>query len=62
MANILAKTSFSGIVSMYEGETKEVADVNIVKDLIEAGYVEVIDKPADKVEAKAESKKKGAKS
>ena len=48
MAKYKAKVTFSGVMSMYAGEVKEIADVNIVKDLINAGYVEEI-KPADKV-------------
>ena len=32
--------SFSGTVSMYEGETREIDDAAIVADLLRAGYVE----------------------
>ncbi len=54
---VRAKTSFSGSVSMYAGEVREIADDFIRNDLIRAGYVEA--------EAEAEEKpkkKKGAKS
>lgn len=34
-----ALKSFSGIVSMYEGETREIEDAEIVADLLKAGYI-----------------------
>lgn len=34
--------SFSGTVSMYEGETREIDDATIVADLLRAGYVEEV--------------------
>lgn len=37
-----ALTSFSGIVSMCEGETREIDDAAIVADLLRAGYVEEV--------------------
>lgn len=40
-----ALTSFSGIVSMYEGETREIDDAAIVADLLRAGYVEEVKQP-----------------
>ena len=42
-----AKVSFSGVMSMNVGEVADIADVNIAKDLLRAGYVEEI-KPAEK--------------
>ena len=57
-----AKVNFSGNkVSMSVGEIKEVAD-DIAKDLLRAGYIEMVD-PADKGgDAKEkENKKRGAK-
>lgn len=61
MAKYKAIKSFSGIVSMYVGENKEIADDNIAKDLLKAGYIEEV-KPAEKVSTKADTnKKKGAK-
>lgn len=42
-----AKVSFSGVVSMNVGEVADIADVNIAKDLLRAGYIEEI-KPAEK--------------
>lgn len=43
-----ALVSFSGVESMQVGEVKDLADLNIVKDLLRAGYIEEI-KPAKKV-------------
>lgn len=37
-----ALKSFSGIVSMYEGETREIEDAEIVADLLKAGYIEEV--------------------
>lgn len=42
-----AKVSFSGVVSMSVGEVADIADVNIAKDLLRAGYIEEV-KPAEK--------------
>lgn len=42
-----AKVNFSGVVSMNVGEVADIADVNIAKDLLRAGYIEEI-KPAEK--------------
>ena len=54
-----AKISFSGLVSMHAGEVRNIADVNIAKDLLKAGYIEEV-KPAEKASTKAD-KKKGVK-
>lgn len=35
-----ALKSFSGAISMYEGETREIEDAEIVADLTKAGYIE----------------------
>ena len=37
-----ALKSFSGIVSMYEGETREIDNAAIVADLTKAGYIEEV--------------------
>lgn len=34
-----ALKSFSGTVSMYEGETREIEDADVVADLLKAGYI-----------------------
>lgn len=50
-----AKISFAGKVSMTLGEVGEISDPAIAKDLIKAGYVELI----EVVEEKETKKKKG---
>ena len=58
-----AKVNFSGAISMYVGEVREISDIDIAKDLLKAGYIEEI-KPADKTKAKVstnKTEKKGAK-
>lgn len=50
MHEIKALTSFSGIISMCVGETRNVDDDAIVADLLKAGYVEEIGKPTEAVE------------
>lgn len=37
-----ALKSFSGIVSMYDGETREIEDADVVADLLKAGYIEEV--------------------
>ena len=37
-----ALKSFSGTISMYEGETREIEDAAIVADLTRAGYIEEV--------------------
>lgn len=39
-----ALRSFSGAISMYEGETREIEDAEIVADLTKAGYIEEVKK------------------
>ena len=48
-----ALTSFSGLISMTEGEIREIKDQAVADDLLKAGYIEEIKK-----ERKA-SKKEG---
>ena len=57
MAQVKAKVSFAGIVTMGAGETREIQNEEIVKDLVSAGYVEEI--KTEKAPAKAPAKKKG---
>ncbi len=40
---IKAKISFCGALTMAKGETKTIEDNKVVDDLIEAGYVEVVE-------------------
>ena len=37
-----ALKSFSGAISMHEGETREIEDAEIVADLTKAGYTEEV--------------------
>lgn len=37
-----ALKSFSGIISMHEGETREIEDADVVADLLKAGYIEEV--------------------
>lgn len=41
---IKALISFSGAISMQVGETRDISNQEIVKDLIEAGYVKTVGK------------------
>lgn len=56
---IKALTSFAGQVSMHEGQTRTCEETEIVKKLIEVGYVEVLGSDsADKNEATQKASKK----
>lgn len=52
-----ALKSFAGKVSMRKGEVKEINDKGIVKDLLNAGYIEEV-KPEKKEELKVQPVKK----
>ena len=52
-----ALKSFAGKVSMRKGEVKESNDKEIVKDLLNAGYIEEV-KPEKKEELKVQPVKK----
>ena len=52
-----ALKSFAGKVSMRKGEVKEINDKQIVKDLLNAGYIEEV-KPEKKEELKVQPVKK----
>ena len=41
-----ALKTFGGVVSMAEGEVKDISDSTVVKDLVKAGYIEEV-KPAE---------------
>ena len=56
-----ALVSFSGLISMAEGEIREIADKAMVKDLLNAGYIEEISpdsKPKEVTPESAEKPKK----
>ena len=52
-----ALKSFAGKVSMRKGEVKEINDKEIVKDLLNAGYIEEV-KPEKNEELKVQPVKK----
>lgn len=37
-----ALKSFSGVISMHEGETREIDNAELVADLLRAGYIEEV--------------------
>lgn len=50
-----ALISFGGLVSMTVGEVRDIPDKSIVKDLLEAGYIEEV-KPTEKTAKKKPAK------
>ena len=48
-----ALKSFCGKVSMKKGETKDIDDINVIKDLLNAGYIEEIKNESKKIVTKA---------
>ena len=47
-----ALISFSGTVSAVKGDTVEIADKEVAKDLLNAKYIEEIKKPTPKTDTK----------
>lgn len=43
-----ALESFSGVISMHEGETREIEDAELVADLTKAGYIEEVKPERDR--------------
>ena len=43
-----ALESFSGLISMYQNEVREIEDKEIIKDLLAAGYIEEYKPAVDK--------------
>lgn len=55
---VRAIKSFCGVVSMNEGDVKEISDINLCSDLINAGLVENTEKKTeDKPKRKSRAKK-----
>lgn len=58
-----ALISFTGLVSMAQGDVREISDVSLANDLLKAGYIEEAKaekpekEPEAKPKAKAETKK-----
>lgn len=60
----LALVSFSGIISMFKGEIREISDSSLVDDLMKAGYItpyEPTDEPVEDSAEKPKTKRKGKK-
>ena len=55
---VKAKKSFAGLVTMGAGDTREITDEAIVKDLLGAGYIEEVKQASSKAPASASTKKK----
>lgn len=54
-----ALVSFSGVkISMVKGEVKEIKDAEIVKDLLNAKYIEAIEPDVPKAEGKPKPRRK----
>lgn len=56
-----ALKSFGGIVSMKKGETKEINDVNIANDLLNAGLIEKVKEEVKNIETKVKEEIKNTK-
>lgn len=58
-----ALISFSGLVSMVEGEVREISDKAVVKDLLNCGYIEAVEEittaPKEKATRKGKKTPKG---
>ncbi len=55
---VKAIKSFCGVISMNEGEVREVSDLNLVSDLVNAGLVENADKKTEEKPKRKRSAKK----
>lgn len=53
-----ALVSFSGKISMVKGEVKEIKEPEIVKDLLNARYIEAIEPDVTKAEGKPKPRRK----
>lgn len=48
-----AKISFSGLISMGKGEVREIKDKDLIKDLLNADYIEKVEEEKPKKETKS---------
>lgn len=55
---VRALRSFSGMASMSRGQIADLADTDVVKDLLRAGYVEALAEEEEKPQTAAGGKKK----
>lgn len=56
-----ALVSFSGVLSMARGETRNIDDEKIAKDLLKSGYIEPVNNVDNKPKAKTQTKTKTTK-
>ena len=54
-----ALVSFTGVVSMADGDVREISDVSIARDLLKAGYIEEFKETPQKSTVKKTSTPKG---
>lgn len=52
-----ALISFTGLVSMAQGDVREISDVSLANDLLKAGYIEEAKEDKPKAETKKAPKK-----
>ena len=58
---VRAKVSFAGNISMMRGKEREIADEEVLKDLLKAGYVEPIEPAEQPNEGKVDETPSGDK-
>ena len=52
-----AKVSFAGMISMAEGEVREISDSSLAEDLLHAGYIEeIVSETKEEIKPKAKKK------
>lgn len=67
---VKALVSFAGVLTMRRGETKEIADDAVARDLLRAGYIavekvadakeaEIVEKPTEEKQEEAKDEPKG---
>ena len=54
-----AKRNFVGKVCMSKGEVKEITDIDVANDLLNAGYIELDNAPVKKEEVVDDNSEKG---
>ena len=59
MAKVKAKVSFAGVVTMGVGEVRDITDKAIVKDLVQAGYVEKVKETSNSKTSEKEDEQEG---
>ena len=57
---VKANVSFAGAVTMYVGEIRDIAEGEVLEDLLAANYVQPCEKPPEKAVKKNEGKRNNA--